>query len=438
MPGVRVAVLGGGVSGCSSALQLSKLGYCVSLFEMGRGCGGRASTRRTRSQPNMAVNHGTPSFDVRTDRGCEIVEGLETAGYVKEYSGVRGILSAANGFKKIPVEPGTHFVGCSPGDGGGMSGACEGLLQEARKIENPVDCHYGKMVHTLVPTLEKDGTVNGWSLFDKDGSSLGGDGSENQEGSDVGLFDWLVVAGSGIAHPRWKKTFGYDAPLLAAVSKLETSGRYTDDKLKKSLKAIAAQDAKPCLVAMAYAAALPGEKNENGAASQWDKALPFDLAWVLEDEVVQKVSVQRDADGHGGIALCVHSTAAYAREATATFGKTSTAARVGGANTSAEIEAEQISTITAALEHLLRGDGCPAEISPSFSFTSSCTWGPHLHRWGNCEPTNDALAAEDAVAPQSRVAFCGDYVETGARMGSVEAALLSGDLVAHEIHEASS
>ena len=76
MSGKRVAILGGGVSGCSSALHLSKLGYCVSLFEMGRGCGGRASSRKTRSQPNLVVNHGAPTFDVRTDRGREIVKVL--------------------------------------------------------------------------------------------------------------------------------------------------------------------------------------------------------------------------------------------------------------------------------------------------------------------------------------------------------------------------
>ena len=60
------------------------------------------------------------------------------------------------------------------------------------------------------------------------------------------------------------------------------------------------------------------------------------------------------------------------------------------------------------------------------------------HNNGHPDSTGRENWAEDAVAPQSRVAFCGDYVETGARMGSVEAALLSGDLVAHEIHEASS
>ena len=102
---------------------------------MGRGCGGRASSRRTRSQPNLVVNHGTPSFDVRTDRGREIVKHLESKGFVKEYKGIRGILSAEEGFKKSPVESGTHFVGCSPDGGGGMNGVCEGLLADSQSGE---------------------------------------------------------------------------------------------------------------------------------------------------------------------------------------------------------------------------------------------------------------------------------------------------------------
>ena len=78
-----------------------------------------------------------------------------------------------------------------------------------------------------------------------------------------------------------------------------------------------------------------------------------------------------------------------------------------------------------------------AELATTFSFNSleQYTWGPYLHRWGNCEPLNDPLAAEDAIAPLSRLAFCGDYMKTDARMGSVEAALLSGDLVSQQIYQ---
>ena len=53
---------------------------------------------------------------------------------------------------------------------------------------------------------------------------------------------------------------------------------------------------------MSYAKRDPAMANEVSIADKIEKALPFDLAWVVDDDIVQKVSVQRNADGQGGIA----------------------------------------------------------------------------------------------------------------------------------------
>ena len=56
---MRIAVIGGGVSGCCAAAALAdKLrgSARVTLFESGRGAGGRASTRRLES--GHRVDHG--------------------------------------------------------------------------------------------------------------------------------------------------------------------------------------------------------------------------------------------------------------------------------------------------------------------------------------------------------------------------------------------
>ena len=42
----KVAIVGSGISSCVTANSLAGFGYSVSLFEAGRGAGGRASTRR--------------------------------------------------------------------------------------------------------------------------------------------------------------------------------------------------------------------------------------------------------------------------------------------------------------------------------------------------------------------------------------------------------
>jgi len=63
-----------------------------------------------------------------------------------------------------------------------------------------------------------------------------------------------------------------------------------------------------------------------------------------------------------------------------------------------------------------------------------CEYGPLLHRWGNAFPKGEALAEELSLCGNNaNVAFCGDYTETDARMGSVEAALLSGTSIGNRI-----
>eukprot|EP00951_Prasinocladus_malaysianus_P050176 scaffold677743_cov57-Prasinocladus_malaysianus.AAC.1 len=66
----------------------------------------------------------------------------------------------------------------------------------------------------------------GWRLYAKDSSCLG-------------EYDWLAVAGSGVAHPRWSKAFGGPPPLVAAVE------AEPDAKLKESLEALAGIDSNP-------------------------------------------------------------------------------------------------------------------------------------------------------------------------------------------------
>ena len=59
---MRIAVVGGGVSGCCAAAALAEKlrgSARVTLFESGRGAGGRASTRRLES--GNRVDHGERS-----------------------------------------------------------------------------------------------------------------------------------------------------------------------------------------------------------------------------------------------------------------------------------------------------------------------------------------------------------------------------------------
>jgi renalase len=54
-PKPTVAIVGGGLAGCSAAQILASNGLQLTLFEAGRGVGGRSSTRR---QGDLMFDHG--------------------------------------------------------------------------------------------------------------------------------------------------------------------------------------------------------------------------------------------------------------------------------------------------------------------------------------------------------------------------------------------
>jgi predicted NAD/FAD-dependent oxidoreductase len=64
-PPLRIAVIGGGISGLTCARTLGDHGLHVTVFDRGRGPGGRASTRRTE---HGSFDHGAQYFTVRDSR----------------------------------------------------------------------------------------------------------------------------------------------------------------------------------------------------------------------------------------------------------------------------------------------------------------------------------------------------------------------------------
>mmetsp|Transcript_38457 Transcript_38457/g.92072 ORF Transcript_38457/g.92072 Transcript_38457/m.92072 type:complete len:157 (+) Transcript_38457:110-580(+) len=88
---VKACVLGGGIGGCSAVRYLDT--KSLALVEMGRGLGGRSSTRMSRDDPRIAINHGAPSADIRTREGASIMKDLESHGYATKVSGTNELSS---------------------------------------------------------------------------------------------------------------------------------------------------------------------------------------------------------------------------------------------------------------------------------------------------------------------------------------------------------
>uniref|UniRef100_A0A7S4V2X6 Amine oxidase domain-containing protein n=1 Tax=Alexandrium monilatum TaxID=311494 RepID=A0A7S4V2X6_9DINO len=407
---MRVAVVGAGVAGTSCSwqlLQAARHPVAVTLFEMGRGAGGRASTRRSRELPGLGLNHGAPLFHLRPSAEvADLVEALRAARHIVEWQGTSGSVDAATGaLGQGPASRGEpaaeaadfeRFVG-SPG----MSALADGILRLPAAA--PVETRYSTKVSSMQPRPPSQGP--GWELLDKEGAALGS-------------FDWIVVTSASLAHPRWRQTFGEDPPLHAAARAASS------DELTAAMERLQGLRFGGVHVAMLAWAVGEGE-----TAPACVRALPFDVTEVTGDGVLAKVV--RQSLGPPYAAVVLHSTAAFAEQHAQVLGSTGTAARMGAVAGSAEQEAAAAQALCGAFERLLSAHlHVEAPAAP--------TWGPVLHRWGSAFPEGDATAGGAPAAwvlPGAQVAFAGDFLVPP--FACVEAALRSGVTAARGILEAS-
>lgn len=309
---------------------------------------------------------------------------------VARYSGARVLIDAKTG-EVHPREAGGGEALITGGNGEMAEFADRLLRDRDNAVLLPIVPAYSSMVRGLVRGEEERAP---WVLTDK-----------NQD--EVGRADWLVVAGNGVAHPRWSATFGGAPPLVSAASTLG------DRRLDEALEIIGQQTAAPVLTVLLYCT---GE-----VAEHW-QCLGFNDGLIKGHDILSKVSIQ--SCGESACAIVLHSTTPYARDNAGVHGSSSSAARVGDASSDSTREDELIDEMLGAL----------AEV-PGLPITkkSLCAFGPLLHRWGNAFPEGEPLPEALSVCPDARVAFCGDYVHTPARMGSCECALLSGFNVADKL-----
>ena len=105
-PRPLVAVVGGGIAGQSAAAVLSQAGALVTVFDKGRGAGGRLATRR---DDDVQWDHGAQYFTARDPALKAQVAGLVARGVVAPWSGVVGTLGPG-GF--VPADDAeVRFVG---------------------------------------------------------------------------------------------------------------------------------------------------------------------------------------------------------------------------------------------------------------------------------------------------------------------------------------
>ena len=387
-----LAVIGAGVSGCALVARLRQLGYAgaIDLWETGRGPGGRASTRRSRQDPGLRIDHGAPFFNVVAAPPPVLLEPLQASGAVVPWTGRVALLRGERDLqldRHDALSTGALFTGH-----GGMDRIGAALLELAQTVgPAPVSTHFSTLVRHLAHTPS-----GGWQLFDRQGELLG-------------QADWLVLSGTLLAHPRTQLIFGWpDVPLKQAAASIG------DLQLEHALTTIAGirSEARSNLLVV-----LDAE-----AAEPW-RRLPFQL--VAFDAAAQqrwglrRVSVQPLEDGR--CAVVAHSTNAFAADHLDVYGSRSAIAKMLDLPPGAGREDTVISALTEVLDQAM---------SPHLGAPSGLVQADRqLMRWGAAFPVAPGLPSQLSLCRQSKVGFCGDYI-TGPGFGRIEGALRSAERLA--------
>ena len=394
----RVAVIGAGVAACALAAALRRGGWAgpLSLWESGRGPGGRAASRRSRQDSELCLDHGAPVLSIVGEPAPALLDPLLRRGVVLPWSGtIRGL----NGEGRLRLSPESPYCRGRLFRGeGGMDSLCRGLLELAGlEGHGPIDGHYGVLVRQLRRLQPR-----GWQLLDAEGTVLA-------------EVDWLLLSSTLLAHPRSRLLLNWpEAPLQQALR--QGPAAPPDPRLDHALAAIASlrSEARSNLLLLASGA--------NAAA--WE-ALPFRLlefdAAAAQRWGLQRVSVQPFAPGRCG--LVAHSTATFAAEHLSVYGSRSSIATVLGVAPRPEQEAAVIEALSEALAAALAAWLTPEQLAGA---------DRQLMRWGAAFPLHPGLPAPLQLCPASRVGFCGDYVEVEG-FGRIEAALRSAESLAEAL-----
>ncbi|KAJ0963243.1 hypothetical protein J5N97_028365 [Dioscorea zingiberensis] len=185
-----VAVIGSGISGAVCASILASRGVSVTLFESGRGAGGRMSQRRgtTEDGKELFFDHGAPFFTVERDEVKSLVDSWIARGIVAEWN-VRfaSFDRPTSKFLDFEKEGASRRLVGFPG----MNSICKALC-----VEPGVEARFGTTVGRMVWLPSK----SLWSLT-------------GLEGQDLGHFDCLVASDKNVASPRFKDLTGCPPPL---------------------------------------------------------------------------------------------------------------------------------------------------------------------------------------------------------------------------------
>ena len=229
--GRRVAIVGAGISGLAAARELAAAGVEVTVFERGRGPGGRAARRRV---SGFEFDHGAQYFTARSEAFIDRTAAWIEAGVAAEWS--PRMATAGDGGLHPKTSRTTRYVGV-PGMSALARSLAEGIDLRTQSRVLSATAHGGA---SSPATPGNPGGAPKWQLEVSSGDGgaggRGGAGEAERTGS-AGPFDALLLActpqqglpildttpefsgraGEVMFDPVWAVLLGFDTtPELAA------------------------------------------------------------------------------------------------------------------------------------------------------------------------------------------------------------------------------
>lgn len=416
----RVAVVGAGISGLTAASRLARGGCAVTVYETGRGPGGRTSTRR--AGPDGAgwqFDHGAQYFSAKDPAFRAIVEDWRAEGLVAEWTGVFGTLDATTGtfVREDPQETKERWVGTPS-----MNAIAKGLSRRAG---------ISLVTSRRVTSFEGGPGVGdgSWTVVHRSSAptaktDANGDPVPVEPPRRDARFVAVVAADKQAASDRSVRVYGEDPPLLSLAA-------------PAVWEAMRASGQTPSFALM-LAVKNGTSGADDGVKKQKSKTRLFEFqgATVAGDDVVAWIADDSSKPGRPTGApdadvTCwvVQSTPAYAAR------RVKAMATVPGTAPHQALLNEVAEEMTDALLNLAAN----AAKRRGESLEASDVEIAHVaaHRWGAAFPDDGAVAAAAAAGTgcladaERRVVGCGDFCVSP----KIEGAALSGAAAAARVAE---
>jgi predicted NAD/FAD-dependent oxidoreductase len=416
-------VVGAGISGLTAASHLARGGCAVTVYETGRGPGGRTSTRR--AGPDGAgwqFDHGAQYFAAKDPAFRDIVEDWRAEGLVAEWTGVFGTLDATTGtFVREDVsETKERWVGTPS-----MNAVAKGLARRPG---------ISLVTSRRVTSFEGgpgvgDGT---WTVVHRSSAPTATTDDPGAKTDPVpaepprrdARFVAVVAADKQTASDRSVRVYGEDPPLLSLDSPAVWKGMRASGQTPSFALMLAVKNGRKSGA---------GADDEDGAKMNAEKTRLFEfqgatvegddvVAWIADDS--SKPGRRTGAPDADVTCWVVQSTPAYAAR------RVKAMATVPGTAPHQALLNEVAEEMTEALLALAAKCAGGSEMEIEIAHAAA-------HRWGAAFPDDGAVAAAAASGKGClsdagrRVVGCGDFCVAP----KIEGAALSGAAAAARVAE---